>query len=1275
MQLSLLLSSISFSSMNPSSVFLAAGVGISNIFMNIIEFVLGLVYAIVKWILYLVDIVFSYVQQLAGLNMRWDSLDALFSGDTDMVFNLLWSAKDTVVPIVRMLIVIAIVLIVVFSIISIAKTSFESLKGTGQNQTASVLKTTFKAFVLMLLTPMIAIVGIVASNAILQALYNATNISGAVSLSSQIFSASSMSANSFRVYANKGERIPIMYDFSREDEIVSYYDGKLPTSEFINYLNSTDNITYATYLMFNFQNFIPYSSLNNIVGDATDDDVESFYSVYDVKKGLNEYESSTDRYKRIETYKEEYYVMADMVDYCVKTTTPVYYKTIEQVLTSIVTMSSEQKNRIFDRMVAYFGIKFLNSSLGELSEGTITADNFLTNFDWVAIRWTSDYMTGSSADNPDKTMQIQYTHLRNPENNDEIEGAKYIISSERTVTNSDGVVETYFYPFTVGDEGSYNTKFDSSHIRRGQMISAKGIFQDGIYPTAIKQNEANEVQFYRDEIESSMVGLSGSLATFSLQMPNGGGFFSKIVRFFRALFDPASLIPKFDMNLDAVTNSYSASIQTVNSISGGKLHISYMFGDVVTTGLLKSNYVLNLKNLYQPLKINYLILVMGALILIKVSLSAVFLLINRAYELFLIIIVYPTACATIPLDNGGYETWVKSYMGRLFATYGVLLGLNFVLMLFPVINSIQFFDPATVSSNLQIRRVGALFFAAFSVNEVTNMLNFVVSILFELVALTMLSDKNGAGVTKLISDVAGKDQNGEDPIQNFVSTIANVGKVMTMPMKVAGTAIKGASTAIMPSKRNAFMKKMKDKALSSLPGSAIVTAGKDKIYSMKKWSEQHNAKKDLKEALDSKSSSKEEVEQKMNDYLNKQKAYTKTLENVTDARKSNKDKKIEEKKNGVASREDDNPEEAGLEEHDMSKRALKRANKRSEKYVKRLEKKAKRKGLNAEEQKTLDVYKQRKENTKSELKSRKEQKKQLKHLNRKLMRHQIDEEQYAEMMEEKLELKARNAGIGQRAKKKEKEKEFEQRKQQEKQQQFQSKNEHYFRHTNLRARRKQNKLMKKLDKQQQNLEKDLQNEGIDYSSMDEIDEKISNNKFSQSQIEKIERYKQAMKTRQKWLGISESEYQAQSSARQQEIERKQAKIAGYDGNSLRKIRKHNKAQNRAFAADSGLERVKEIDTEIADLKSDPNRKNVKKMRKLFDERAKLQAEIGASETWTKQENGEVEAGPTKKEAKERAKIEEQAVNYLQANGEPVTTENVEKYVQNVLNSKKKNDDE
>ena len=999
--------------------FISAAVGSDSIVSIIFTFLAKAFYFVAKWMLYLLDIIFSYVQQLCGLNMSFESLDKMVSKESDFVFNLLLTATDTITPIIRSLIGLAVGLIIFFAILAVIRNIYNSSKKGGPADLKSVAKDTIKAFVLLIITPMLAIVGIIASNTILKVLYEATNTSNSTSLSTQLFSASSTAANSYRQYAQTGKRIPITFDFTKEKEILEYYqrEGVEITNEFRNFITSGGNMIYYTQQIFENETFREFNVLNDVLSHGTgavEGNVTEYYGTFDRSHDAfealsNDSSKPVDVYKRVQAYKPEYFVMADVVDFCIESSNSVYFKTIEEVLDDLSDVEIfGHDDTLFNTTVSMYRIQFLNDDLKQIlpagstanANQVVSSQNSLRKIyksdECRVIRYVSTYYDAYASAEPDRKMDIQYNHVCGEV--DEINGAKYIIAVEQAKMVNN-VRKTYYYPLTLGFASGNEKGFDSDYIQRGQMISAKGIFSEGKFPTAITQKDESEVQFYRENITDITVGNTGSVASGSLSVEEekdegGGGVFSAIGSFFKKLVSMFNPVANLKFNDKAIVSTYDSAMVTVNVLASGKLSISYMFSDALTSGIgaavngvrsLTSGgseteqlgvFGLNLSNLFIPNKINMLILVVGAFLLLKITFTAIFMLINRAYELFLIIVIYPTACATIPFDDGGYKQWTKAYTQRLFSTYGLVLGINFVLMLFPIISEIEFFTAGEIALSKPLMRFRNLFNStakivtfgevqnAISIEFLKDFLNLVVVILFELVAFTLIET-----VPDTITQITGASKvQGVNPIESM-------GKVLKVAMGITKTiftgigGIKDILFAMIPTKNNKSRDKIKqkikeraDKAVEGLkgaiPGSEIVRSAKDMKYMHDKKKDQKEAMGNLKEMMKDGEKDPKKVQEAFNAVLKTQEAYTAAVNDPRGSRKAEEKEMKEQEKMGLSSREGDDDDDATSDEkaEHKSKRQLKKEKKRSDAIVKRLEKKAKKEGLSKEEQAALQKH-------------------------------------------------------------------------------------------------------------------------------------------------------------------------------------------------------------------------------------------------------------------------------------------------------------------------------
>lgn len=890
---------------------------------TIMNFLFGLLYNVAKYLLYLVDLVFSYIQKLAGLDMSFDSLEAMLSPDSDIVFNLLISGSDLVTAILKNLIVLAVFLIILFAIIAIIKGQIDAMRKNSEVSPFVAIKASFKAFILLLITPLLTLGGIIVSDLILQTLYRATNVSGAMSLGTQVFLTSSTSANAYRLYAQSGQKIPITFDGSKNAQISDYFAENSVTDGFIKYLQQSKtadnsvNVLYATYMTFYTEDFSNFADMNDII----------YGTVSGVKDAKKEYEKYYDYYvpddpeesdpfadlRRIESYAEQYYVMADVIDFCIQTGNTVYMKTIEEVLNSICIIPEDEalkndstrmqtKDVIFNQIVNQYQIEFYRSYTkddnGEISLYDSEKLDIRSTEDYktyvkgkrALIVFNSDYMAVTEeGGDPDVRMQIRSIHVCGE--TDEIMGAKYVIAVESSAYNSSGTPFNYYEPLVNGYVKNYNTEFRSDHIRNGNIIVAKGIFKDSTYPTAIKQDvnddgEPNGIlMFYREDIEGQAVGQMKDYVSLTVEN-NSGGFFSKLIRMIKALFNPDELIPVIDVDLDAMQLSYekAESPTVTDTLVDGSIRIGYFMKyspTYVTIGSVANNFCLSFTGMYKASKLNFLILIVGSFLLLRVSLSAISSLIERSYELFLIFLTYPAACATIPIDEGGaYNTWMKGYFARIFRTYGFILGINFVLMLFPVIQGIEFFTQDEVGTSKLIHRVGSLFFSVLSIREITNLLNLATAVLFELTAFTLIEtapDMISTIVAGPESALKLKDNNVFTKIKDTSVKFAKV--VATTVFTPAKAVFKGGEYLFgSKEKKKAMRKKLKANILNKvgldafndlsgfIPGSEIKKEFDEKARIRQSQQQQKEAEKKMFEVLDNPNASKEDAKKALAEY-------------------------------------------------------------------------------------------------------------------------------------------------------------------------------------------------------------------------------------------------------------------------------------------------------------------------------------------------------------------------------------------------------------------------
>ena len=805
------------------SAFLAAGFNlfewIGELLLAVFTIIMEIVYFVVKWMMYFTDIIFIYVQQLAGLNTDTTSMGAMFSKDSDMVFNMILSNSESVTKILRNLFVIVIVLLVVFSIIAIVKGQWGSLKN-GPTSVVPVLKNMVKTILLLFLTPVIALMGIAATNIILKSLYNATNPTNSATISTRIFSTASGQANAYRIYAVNGQRIPITFDFSKEEEIIeAYVKGQKEVDKaFANYVTSSENAIYSTFMMFREDTFEEFKDLR--VGNTTA--LSAYHTVFD--KQISEYEDSLSQYRRILAYLEEYYVMADVIDYAINSSNPLYMKTIEQVIQSIVDLPNNAGLPIFNELVSIYGLEMYDDSLVRVGNSTATGFNTFADRDWQVLRFISEYSQVAEDGTFEGRQQIQYNHIAGT--TDEVDGAVFIMSGEKTIV-IDGVEHTYLYPLSNGYVANNRAPFESEYIRRKYIVVAKGIFENSTYPTAIRLSaDGSEIQFYRDTVEISAIGEDDKFLNLDhVEDGSDGNIFTAIGNFFKKLFNPLSMVPELFLKEDSINQYYVKVSKEVNTLDNAKLHIGYLFSDSLTAQISGNMYGLDLSNLFRPTKLNILVLIFATVSLMRVCFIGMFGLMRRSYDLFLMILIYPTALATSPLDDGArYQKWIKKFVDKLFLTYGLILGINFVLLLFPVIESITFISAENLVSNVAASRVASILGSLnVSIDVQARLLNFTIAIMAELILFSMIeADGKGAeSIISMIQRIANPNTSESIYSANAGEQMLHTAKRMAIfSGKIAATAIFKVPSQVVemftpdpkPSKAQQFKQEQMNKA-------------------------------------------------------------------------------------------------------------------------------------------------------------------------------------------------------------------------------------------------------------------------------------------------------------------------------------------------------------------------------------------------------------------------------------------------------------------------------
>ena len=230
---------------------------------------------------------------------------------------------------------------------------------------------------------------------------------------------------------------------------------------------------------------------------------------------------------------------------------------------------------------------------------------------------------------------------------------------------------------------------------------------------------------------------------------------------------------------------------------------------------------------------------------------------HRVMDVTLLAITYPAVLSTYTLDNGSrFKNWSKTMLQKILSIYGVIVGVNLVLLLISALEDVSIFNPEDFgATNINIASYTAGFINGF------------IRLLFMLVAFTML-ERTTALVENIFSGQSVTDKKGNpNPsamIKDGEQTVNDLKKVPAL----AASVVSGKLFMDLGSKVAAT-------AASMIPGAA---AAKEVIDFAQHKKQMHDAKKEVKQAKkdikDAKNAAKQQnkpdQEQKPDDQNNQQ---------------------------------------------------------------------------------------------------------------------------------------------------------------------------------------------------------------------------------------------------------------------------------------------------------------------------------------------------------------------------------------------------------------------
>ncbi|MBR3885375.1 MAG: hypothetical protein IKJ33_02795 [Clostridia bacterium] len=221
------------------------GVLFGRFFENILEAFANFFYSICKWFLAFMDFLQYFIQKLIGLDY-WletskDGFRTLGEATTeDIIFKFLYA--DSVQKVFRALVAIFIILLIIFTIFQIVKSEWDFMTGDGKggNSKAAIFRSSLKAIVLVLVFPVILVMGIVSSNAILASIVKAVGVDMSETFGGKIFAISAQPANKYRHYVDANAYLPttdqVTFYLNENHQQILFGEG--PDDEYHDYISN-----------------------------------------------------------------------------------------------------------------------------------------------------------------------------------------------------------------------------------------------------------------------------------------------------------------------------------------------------------------------------------------------------------------------------------------------------------------------------------------------------------------------------------------------------------------------------------------------------------------------------------------------------------------------------------------------------------------------------------------------------------------------------------------------------------------------------------------------------------------------------------------------------------------------------------------------------------------------------------------------------------------------------------------------------------------------------
>ena len=279
-----------------------------HILNAIYTFFYNIVLTIGAFALSFIDMIQLIIYKFLGINLDLTGYKVYDPNNPIIKF----ITNDTVTTVLRSALSLALVLVIVFSIFAIIRGEYNKAANDQEYSVKRVWARALRAIFGMLIFPALFLGIIILSNAILSSFAYVLSGSTTTTMGNQVIAVSAYNANVYRNYAQNNRRIPIYVDF--EDPYDKGYADRYSKEELVEVYDAFVDQGTDIYNMFVDQDFPAFKDTYTLVNNS-------------IVNNKNTYGS----YEKFICTQEQYYVMAEFIDYALTNNVKFYYKPMTDV--------------------------------------------------------------------------------------------------------------------------------------------------------------------------------------------------------------------------------------------------------------------------------------------------------------------------------------------------------------------------------------------------------------------------------------------------------------------------------------------------------------------------------------------------------------------------------------------------------------------------------------------------------------------------------------------------------------------------------------------------------------------------------------------------------------------------------------------------------------------------------------------------------------------------------------------------------------------------------